>query len=58
MNDLRKTDCILYRHEGPDGLCLGLKELYCKTEDCSFYKSNKEFNQDGRRKDSDNASES
>lgn len=30
-----KTDCICYKN----GKCTGLKDLYCKYEDCKFYKS-------------------
>jgi len=40
-----KTDCILYWPEKQD--CKGLRCLYCFSGDCKFYKSNREYNQDG-----------
>lgn len=34
-----KKDCILYDKEHER--CRGLKDLYCKKEDCTFYKTEK-----------------
>lgn len=46
-----KKECILYSSplNGVEG-CMGLKALYCKREACKFYKSSKEYTEDGRRK--------
>lgn len=41
-----KKDCYAYNQKKND--CNVLKELYCRKEECSFYKSNKELN---RRED-------
>ena len=35
-----KTDCILYDKELER--CRGLKALYCRKEDCAFYKTEKD----------------
>lgn len=45
-----KTDCILYGIKNEKGICRGLDDLYCcKGENCAFYKSRKEYAQDGSR---------
>lgn len=43
-----KTDCIQYSSEKVD--CKALKCLYCRTENCGFYKSNSQYNADGSLK--------
>ncbi len=42
-------DCILYDKEKSE--CKGLKSLYCRSGKCVFYKSNKEYDKDGTRKE-------
>ena len=44
-----KKDCILYSDKTNN--CMGLREIYCKKEHCNFYKSSKEYNKDGSKKD-------
>ena len=45
-----KTDCIQYRPGKKE--CKALNKLYCETEcRCPFYKSNKEYSQDGVKKE-------
>lgn len=44
-----KIDCIHYKPGKKE--CRALKKLYCKTEcRCGFYKSNKEYDKEGKRK--------
>ena len=31
-------DCFAYKNAGGRPLCTALKELYCKKEDCKWYK--------------------
>ena len=50
MEDVRR-DCILYREGIAQDYCDGLRELYCKSGECHFYKSAKEYNRDGTRKE-------
>lgn len=47
-----KRDCILYSSQlkGREA-CKGLQELFCRKENCKFYKSNREYEADGRRKE-------
>ena len=49
IEDRVKTDCILYHPEKQD--CKGLRALYCFSGSCVFYKSSKEYNPDGTRKE-------
>jgi hypothetical protein len=37
-----KTDCFAYAK----GECKALKELYCKTEKCNFFKTKEQFERD------------
>lgn len=43
-----KKDCILYKKES--GVCKGLRALYCRKEECAFYKSKRYYNSDGTKK--------
>lgn len=36
-----KTDCFAYRKKGEAEACSALNALYCKHEDCKFYKKRK-----------------
>ena len=43
-----KEDCIFFKNKNA---CNALNELYCKKEGkCAFYKSCKEYTQQGRKK--------
>lgn len=33
-----KSDCFAYKETQTGGKCTALKELYCKKEQCGFYK--------------------
>lgn len=41
-----QRDCILYKSEN---VCAGLKQMYCKKENCNFYKNRKEYNKYGSK---------
>ena len=37
-----KKDCFAYPQEGEEG-CFCLKDMFCKKENCKFYKPNTEI---------------
>ncbi len=39
MEDKTKVSCFAYSNKNGCEGCKALKELYCKNEDCKFYKS-------------------
>lgn len=38
-----KKDCFAYRNKGGIEKCTALKFLYCKCEECKFYKTQREM---------------
>lgn len=47
---MKKTDCIFYAQTRRGEYCKGLKELYCISEKCRFYKPESTYNPDGTKK--------
>lgn len=43
----KKTDCFGYDKNA--NTCNCLKRLYCKTENCKFYKTKKQFDEDRKK---------
>lgn len=42
--DTVKKDCFAYRKKTEDsGYCIALKKLYCRCEECKFYKNKVEY---------------
>lgn len=42
--DTVKKDCFAYRKKTEDsGFCVALKELYCRCEECKFYKNKVDY---------------
>lgn len=42
--DTVKKDCFAYRNKTEDsGFCVALKELYCRCEECKFYKNKVDY---------------
>ena len=37
--DGAKKDCFAYNN----GMCIGMKKMYCRCEECVFYKSKEEY---------------
>ena len=48
--DAEKEDCI-FRKKGSRQPCEVMKKLYCRKETCAFYKSSREYNKDGTKKE-------